>query len=59
MDNVLEGEVGWHKALLKADNDFILAFTSDCLQLLQKPKNFADPEANLLSSLVVLPFGNN
>lgn len=33
MDNVLEHEVCWYKALPKADNDFILAFTSGCSQL--------------------------
>lgn len=47
MDNILEGEVGWHKALQKADNDFILAFTSGCSQLPQKPQNFAAPEAKV------------
>lgn len=46
MDNALEGEAGWSKALLKAENDFILTFISDCSQLLQKPRNFISLRRN-------------
>lgn len=47
MDNVLGSEAGWSKALLKAENYFILTFTSGCSQLLQKPQNFISPEVKL------------